>query len=458
MARLNSHEIAQRIGARAIGSPADAIFVVADSRTVGGDTAFAAVRGGHAFVAEALAAGAPFAIVQDVSVVPSEATAIVVDDVVTALGAIAKHVTSASSVPVVGITGSTGKTLTKDFVAAALGASYDVHATPRSYNAEIGVPLTVLGMPPTSTMLVAEVAARHPHDIAYLCDILHPRTGVITGIGIAHLDVFGSRTSIATTKAELFAALPADGLAIAPSSDDFLDLLARSTNARMRTVGPGGHIRYRAHEIRSDGRTFGEVAIGRRRVPVVLPVPGRALMRNAALAIAVAIEHNVDAEQAAAAIADATLSGSRVQIVHIGSRTIVDDAWNANPTSVRSTLRSAKELAGSRDAWAVLGEMAELGPTTQAEHYRAGALAAFFGYRGVIAVGERAAPVAEGFASAGDSAAAHRVESLDAAEAAVRRLTAADAVVVVKASRVAGLERLVELLEAPNHEIGERNP
>jgi UDP-N-acetylmuramoyl-tripeptide--D-alanyl-D-alanine ligase len=240
MAQLNSHALADAIGARAIGQPKDATFVVADSRTVDDVTAFAAVRGGQAFVGDALSSGAPFAIVQDASVVPDGSTAIVVDDTVAALGRIATAVRASSQVPCVAITGSTGKTLTKDFIAAALGPRFTVHATPRSYNAEIGVPLTVLGMPDDANMLVSEVAARHPHDIAYLCDIVRPRTGVITGIGVAHLDVFGSRRAIASTKAELFTSLFADGLAVAPASDDYLDLLVRSTNARLTTVGPEG--------------------------------------------------------------------------------------------------------------------------------------------------------------------------------------------------------------------------
>jgi UDP-N-acetylmuramoyl-tripeptide--D-alanyl-D-alanine ligase len=441
MRALTSHDIADAIGAAAVGEPAHAETLVADSRTVVPGVAFAAVAGGHGFVAAALAGGAPYVVVQDASVVPDGATAIVVDDVVVALGAIASHVRSQASYDVVGITGSTGKTLTKDFVAAALRTSLRVHATPKSFNAEIGVPLTVLSAPADTQVLVAELAARRPGEIAELCEIVRPRTGVITGIGKAHLELFGSREVIARTKSELIASLPADGLAVVPSDDDFVNLFSRSAAARIAAVGPGARVAYGADRIDRAGRTHGWVRVDGERLPVTLPVPGRPLMRNAALAVRVAMECGVPAPEAAAVLEHAPLSSWRMEILEVGTRTIVNDAYNSNPTSLAAALRAARELSAGRELWAVLGHMAELGPTSGAEHERMGALAAALGYAGIVVLGEEAAGL-----SVGAGGIAHRVHSLAEAAEAVRTVTGEASVVLIKASRVAGLERLVEQL------------
>lgn len=419
--------------------------MVADSRAQVQGSGFAAVRGervdGHSFVREALAGGARFIVVERDDAVPDGATAIVVDDTVRALGAMATGARATLDAHVVAITGSTGKTLTKDLVAAALRAKRRVHAAPASFNTDVTVPLVILGCPADAEVLVAELGARHPGDIGRLCEISKPHVGVITGIGSTHLEVFGSREAIAATKAELLESLPADGLAILPSNDDFLSLLSRSTSARVAAVGPGGPWSYAADRIDSDGVTYGRLFVDGRTIDVALPVPGRPLMRNAAFAVRVAMEIGVEPEAAALALAHAPLSAWRLQIEHIGPWLVVNDAYNANPTSMAATLRSVRELAAGRETWAVLGAMAELGEATGFEHERAGRLATGLGYGGVIVMGDEAARVAAG---AGDRA--HRVGSLADAADAVSRLVPAGSVVVVKASRAVGLERLTELL------------
>jgi UDP-N-acetylmuramoyl-tripeptide--D-alanyl-D-alanine ligase len=413
--------------------------MIADSRAVTSSTAFAAVRTGHDYVGEASRSGAPFVLVEGHAVLPDALTAIVVDDVVTALGSLATHVRGRLRARVVAITGSTGKTLTKDFVAAALGDG--VHATPRSYNAELGVPLVVLSCPDEVRILVVELAARRAGEIADLCRIVRPEVGLITGIGTSHVAAFGSRRAIASTKSELLAALPADGTAFAPSDDDFLDLMASSTSARLTTVGPGGHVGYGAVSLDQDGRTHGWVRLRDEAVSVSLPVPGRALVRNAAFAVAVARHFNVAAEDAAARIADARTSAWRMQITHQGGRVFVNDAWNANPTSVVSALRTVGELAAGsgQEAWAVLGEMAELGSISRREHTRVGRLAAAIGYAGVIALGDAGYDIVSGAGSI-----AHHVGSIREAGDLLASLVPDDAWVLVKASRVVGLERLPE--------------
>jgi UDP-N-acetylmuramoyl-tripeptide--D-alanyl-D-alanine ligase len=440
---LTAGEVAEICGGRLIGDAASfAGSVVADSREVSRAAAFAAVRGGHDYVLDALEAGAPFVIVERAESVPAGAgTAVLVGGTIAALHALAGHVRSLLDVRAVAVTGSTGKTLTKDLVAAALGVRYEVHATPRSYNTDVTAPTVVLSCPEEAGVLVAELGARRPGEIAELCSFVRPDTAVITGIGLTHLELFGSRRGIAETKSEMLTALPADGLAIVPSNDDFLDVFAAATSARLCTVGPAGTVRYRADRIDRTGRTHGVVTVDGLEIDVRLPVPNRALMRNAALAITVAVEFDVDAREAADALAGASLSGARMQIETIGNRTVVNDAYNANPTSMTAALRSVRELAAGRSVWAVLGPMAELGPESAAGHQRIGRLARALGLDGVLTVGEGAHDIA---VAAGDLA--HEVRSLaDAVELTVT-LVPEDAVVLVKASRVSGLDRFPDEL------------
>jgi UDP-N-acetylmuramoyl-tripeptide--D-alanyl-D-alanine ligase len=443
MPLLTAAQVAEITGGRLVAEGSStASSVVADSREVTPAAAFAAVRGGHGYVRKALAAGAPFVIVEREDALPAEpVAAVVVDDTVAALHKLAGHVRSLLDVRAVAITGSTGKTLTKDLVATALGVRYQVHATPRSYNTEVTVPTVVLSCPDTAGVLVAELGARRAGDIAELCSFVRPDTAVITGVGVTHLEVFGSRRGIAQTKSEVLAALPADGLAIVPSNDDFLDVFCATTSARLRTVGPGGTVRYRADRIDGTGRTHGAVVVDGVEIEVRLPAPNRALMRNAAMAIAVAVEFDVDAREAADALAGASLSDARMQIENIGALTLVNDAYNANPTSMAAALRSVRELAAERSAWAVLGAMAELGPASAAGHERVGRLARALGFNGVVTVGDGAHGIAD---AAGDIAL--EVGSLDEAiDVAVTRIPE-DAVVLVKASRVAGLDRFGDAL------------
>jgi UDP-N-acetylmuramoyl-tripeptide--D-alanyl-D-alanine ligase len=444
--KLIASDVAKIVGGRLVGGDAEATTLIADSRQIVDGVAFAAIGGGEAFVTEALSRGAPFVVATHA---PSVGPTVLVDDVIGALMRLAKHVRDTLDLPVIGITGSTGKTLTRDLIAAALGTSLVVHRTPKNYNAEIGVPLTLFATPDDAEALVFELGARHAGEIGELCDIVRPEIGVITGIGAAHIDEFGSRDAIARAKAELLVALPADGLAILPSDDDYLALLASSTTARVVTVGPGGAVRYRGDRVTQDGRTYGTIAIGSETIEVVLPVPGRALMRNAALAVAVAAAYDIDPRAAAASLADAELTSWRMEIATVGEWTVINDAYNANPTSTAASLRAAREVAGSRPAWAVLGQMAELGDMTETEHRRAGALAAALGYAGVIVLGAEAEGIAVG---AGDLA--MRVGSLAEAVDAVRQQVPSGAVIVVKASRVAGLERLVPLLDPAAAQVG----
>lgn len=433
MLRLTADEAARICGGHVRGRASPATAIVADSREVSPETAFVAVRGGHGFVADAVSRGAPFVIVEREEAVPADTPAVVVADTVAALAALAIDRRSRLGVRAVGITGSVGKTLTKDLLAAALQTSMRVHAAPMSHNTDVSVPLVVLSCPDDADVLVCELGARHRGEIASLAELVRPDIGVVTGIGVTHLGEFGSRDAIAATKAELVAALPGDGTAIVPSDDDYLALLASSTHARMVCVGPGGAVTYGADTVDVSG-TRGWVRVSGERIDVTVPLPGRALVRNAAMAVAVATTLGVDVRAAAAGIAAARPSAWRMEVTTVGEMTVVDDAWNANPTSVASALRTVRELAGDRQAWAVLGEMAELGPLAPEAHERIGRLAAALGCTGVVCIGA----AAEGIA-VGAGPIAERAASAEEAAAVVARHAASDAVVLVKASRVVGL-------------------
>jgi UDP-N-acetylmuramoyl-tripeptide--D-alanyl-D-alanine ligase len=435
---LIAGEVARICGGRLRGDEAAAArSVVADSREVTQGAAFAAVRGGIAFVPDALASGAPFAIVDRGSAAASDGTLVEVDDVVAALGTLAADVRRRLDLRVVAITGSTGKTLTKDFTAAALGER--VHATPRSFNAELGVPLVVLTCPDDARVLVVELAARHPGEIGKLCAIVDPDLGIVTGIGVSHISEFGSREAIARTKSELLRAVK--HAAVVPSDDEYLPLMSSSTEARMITVGPGGHVSYGARCVDAKGRTHGWVRARDHLVDVVLPVPGRALVRNAAFAVAAAAELGVDSGCAAERIGAAPTSAWRMQVVEVGPYAVVNDAWNANPTSSASALRTVKEMALGAQTWAVLGGMAELGTLAPRAHERVGRLARAIGFTGVVAVGEAATGIANG-------AGAIALTAPDETEAA--RVVASHAEpgawVLAKASRAVGMEDFPEVL------------
>ncbi len=415
--------------------------VRADSRSIRAGEAFTAVRGGHAFVSDALAAGASFVIVEQADAIPAGAAAVVVGNTVSALGALATWKRSLLGVRVLGITGSFGKTLTKDFVAGALSSIYRVHAAPGSYNTDVGVPLVVLDCPDDAQVIVAELGARRQGEIARLCEICRPEIGVLTGVGTTHIEIFGSRKAIARTKTELLESLPADGLAVVPSDDDFLAYFADRTSARMATVGPGGETRYRAVRVDPSGRTLGIVDLGDRSIELHVPLPGRSLMRNAAMALRVAHAFGVDPSDAARGIAGAEVTGARMEIVDIGGRTIVNDAYNANPVSTASALRTLGEIRPGAERWAVLGAMAELGPTSHRAHRTIGRLASTLGYAGVVVVGDDAVGIADGAGSV-----AHTVATPEGAAGFVSERVPAEAIVLVKGSLVTALRHFPELL------------
>ncbi len=454
--RLTLSEIAGITGGQLLGGDPDAAVssYSIDTRTLAPGALFVALqaeRDGHDFVGDALDRGAAGALVSRVPVTagqvkPPSVGLVLVDDTAAALTTLGQAARDRlADVPVVGITGSTGKTSTKDLTAAALAPAGPVGASPVSFNNEIGVPLTLLSAPPGAVAVVAEMGARGVGHIATLAAVARPTIGVITNIGMAHAEFFGSREEVARAKGELLEALPGTGHAVLCADDDMSPALAARTSAAVLTAGSsaGADIRISAVQLDDDLRCAFHLDTpwGSADVPP-LPVRGSHQAGNAAFAIAVAGVVGVSLPDAVTGLAGAVGSPLRMDLRRSRAGLLVlNDSYNANPTSMAAAVDALASLGAGR-RFAVLGPMAELGPHSAAEHQRLGKMVAAAGVELLVTV--NAPELAEGARASG-------AEAIDVLtpQAAVTALTAhlrsGDAV-LVKASRVAGLERVAEAL------------
>ncbi|HJU97277.1 MAG TPA: UDP-N-acetylmuramoyl-tripeptide--D-alanyl-D-alanine ligase [Jiangellaceae bacterium] len=456
MIALSLAEIASVTGGHLDAVPDGAVTVfgpvVADSREVAAGALFVAVRGervdGHDFAAAAVGDGAVAVLAEHAVGVP----AVVVDDSVRALGDLAQEVLDrAGAATVVGVTGSSGKTGTKDLLAQVLAGRGPLVAPPNSYNTEVGVPLTVLTVDEATRTLVLEMGARGTGHIAYLCRIAPPRIGVVLNVGSAHLGVFGDRESIARSKAELVEALEPDGTAVLNGDDPLVRRMAEQTEAAVLMVGESVHADIRAENVGLDGsgRAGFTLVAPDGTAPVRLQVVGVHQVGNALAAAGAAHALGLGVDAVAAALTAARpLSRWRMEVVERADGvTVVNDAYNANPESMRAALTTLVAIAGDRRTWAVLGEMRELGEASAAEHEALGRLAVRLDVGTVVAVGEGARAVHVGAADEGSPQdAAAWVPDIGAALTLLREHVRPGDVVLVKASRAAGLERLADAL------------
>ncbi|MEZ5244980.1 MAG: UDP-N-acetylmuramoyl-tripeptide--D-alanyl-D-alanine ligase [Acidimicrobiales bacterium] len=480
--RWTAAEIADIVGGVITqGDPATVVeMVTQDSREIdsSGDTSaipalfvpLVAERDGHDFVASSGAAATlssrPVSDLPGLAGLSDRMVVIEVDDTARALSELGSAGRARlGGHPVIGITGSVGKTTTKDFLAAILGADRPTHASHRSFNNELGVPLTILNAPDDTEALVLEMGARGIGHIAGLCAVGRPTVGIVTVVGAAHTSEFGSVEAIAVGKGELVEALPSaadGGVAVLNAANPLVMGMAARTSARIVTFGPGGDVR--AESVVLDDElvpTFTLVASGpiepAVRTEVTLGARGVHLVDNALAAAAAALAIGVPAAAVVAGLAQPVLSPMRMALVRTerGTR-VLDDSYNANPMSTEAALRSLASLAlapGGR-RFAVLGEMAELGDIAAGEHARMGRIAADLGIH-VVAVNapDYLAGLAGAAAGVDGAAAADLVAGIPEA---LRLLTdppmgapiGPDDAVLVKGSRVAGLERLVALLTA----------
>jgi UDP-N-acetylmuramoyl-tripeptide--D-alanyl-D-alanine ligase len=420
-----------------------------DSRVLEPGACFVALRGerdGHDFVADAFARGARVALVAHVVDHPPGTALVVVDDPLTALARAAARARAGwTDVTVVGITGSVGKTSTKDLAAAALAGGRRVHASLGSFNNEAGLPLTLLHAPAGTEVVVAEMGARFPGNIADLCVVARPTVGVVTRIGLAHPEHLGGPDGILKTKGELVEALPAAGTAILNADDAATPALAARTAARVLTVGtrPGAEISVRGLVLTDDLRPRFLLDSPWGTVTVTLAVRGAHQAQNAAMAAAVALALGVTPETVAEGLAVATTAAWRMDLSTSASGIVVlNDAYNANPDSMRAALRSLGDLPTAGRRIAVLGDMLELGAHAEAEHAALADLVVQAGVDLLVAVGPHSAVTAAHAERAG-IAALHAADRDVARTLVTEHVRPGDAV-LVKASRGVGLEQVAE--------------
>ncbi|GHD53003.1 MULTISPECIES: UDP-N-acetylmuramoyl-tripeptide--D-alanyl-D-alanine ligase [Streptomyces] len=464
MIALSLAEIAAVVGGQTYDIPDPAVQVtgpvVRDSREVEPGSLFVAFVGervdGHDFAEAVVAAGAVAVLASRPVGVP----AIVVADVQAALGALARHVVERLGATLVALTGSAGKTSTKDLIAQVLRSKAPTVFTPGSLNNEIGLPLTALSATEETRFLVLEMGARGIGHISYLTDLTPPRIGLVLNVGTAHIGEFGGREQIAQAKGELVESLPpseAGGVAVLNADDPLVRAMASRTKARVILFGESGEADVRAENVRLTDA--GQPAF-RLHTPsgcsdVTMRLYGEHHVSNALAAAAVAHELGMSADEIALALSEAgSLSRWRMEVTERPDGvTVVNDAYNANPESMRAALRAlaamgkASQAQGGR-TWAVLGQMAELGDEALAEHDAVGRLAVRLNVSKLVAVGGREASWLQLGAYNEGSWGEESVHVSDA-QAAVDLLRSElrpGDVVLVKASRSVGLERVAQAL------------
>ena len=452
MIPLSVAQVAEATGAKLADVPDPGVLVtgpvVIDSREAGPGSLFAALPGtrtdGHQFASAALAAGAAVVLTTR----PVGGPALIVPDVQAALGKLARAVFDhAPELTVIGITGSMGKTTTKDLAAQLIETLGSTVAPRNSFNNEIGHPLTVLKITEQTRYLISELSARGPGHITALCQIAPPQLGAVLCVGHAHAGEYGSLEKIAEAKGELPAALPADGVAVLTADDSRVAAMAARTRARVVTFGRSSAADVRATEVSTDdlsrARFILETPDG--RAPVRLQLHGEHHVHNALAAATLAAELGMPVSDIAAGLSAAVArSRWRMEVTQLSDGvTIINDAYNANPDTVRAAIAALTTMARGHRGFAVLGHMTELGDDADRLHEEVGAAAAAAGLAGLIVVGEQATPMLAG-AKAVPSWHGELVFVPDAATAvsAVRDRVRAGDVVLVKASHSIGLERV----------------
>jgi UDP-N-acetylmuramoyl-tripeptide--D-alanyl-D-alanine ligase len=450
-------DVARAVEGTREGEDVEVRSVTTDSRAVGAGGLFVALPGertdGHRFVDAAISAGAVAAMVaEDLAGGPETGSfpLVRVRSTPDALLRLAADEREGMDATVVGITGANGKTSTKDFADAVARTRFHVHASPGSFNNEIGLPLTLLGTPPNTQVLVAEMGARRLGDVKLLSGIARPDVVVVTNVGVAHMEVFGSWASIVEACAEPVDALGPDGLAILNADDRVAIGYADRCPGRVVTFGTRSAADVRAEDVSLDpeGRASFRMTGAGAEVRVRLAVPGEHMVSNALAAAAVGRELGVSSVDAARALGEAGVSRWRMETFTTAEGVrVLNDAYNANPESTAAALRTARWIAGEGRLIAVLSEMAELGPSSAREHDRVGSLAARVRVDRLVTVGEAARAVAR--AALREGMEPEDVASYDTAAEAlddVRLSANAGDLVLCKGSRVAALETIAEAL------------
>ncbi len=431
----------------------DTVFngVSTDSRNLKPGNLFVAIRGenfdGHDFIGQAMSAGAA-AVVSERQV---DAPHVLVDDCLKALGQLAAMHISALKAQVVGVTGSSGKTSTKDLLAQVLSTFGETIAPPGSFNNEIGLPNTVLSATTNTDFLVLEMGMRGRGHISYLCSIAQPRVAIILNVGSAHIELLGSADAIAEAKSEIIRGLPADGVAVLFADDSRVSNLRTVTSAQVLTFGESSEADVRVLDLELDesARPIVTYAYRGDECRVHLQLAGEHQAFNAAAVIAACLGLGLSFSKICDALNTATnLSKWRMEVTQLQNNiTIINDAYNANPESMRAGLKALKAMSQGRRSWAVLGEMRELGEQSLSAHDELGRLCVRLDVNKLVAVGPVGKIIQMGAAQEGSwgDEAAH-VETVDQAIEFLKTAVTPGDVIFIKASRAVGLERVASAL------------
>lgn len=411
-----------------------------DSREVKQGGVFFALRGaemdGHRFVGDAIQRGAAAVVIERRAEVPTGIAAIRVPDAWKALYALAAYTLEHISPLVVAVTGSNGKTSTKEMVSAVLSRRFNVMHTAGNLNTETGVPLTILAMEPHHSALVLEMGLQHPGDIARLVELARPSVGVITNIGTVHMQFFQSREELARSKGELVAGLPEKGIAVLNADDQFFPLLVAMTEARVTSFGmAGGDFRAEGYRALDGGGSRFSV----RGIEVRLGLEGRHQAMNAVAALAVGALEGVPLQQGAEALEQVAVEHRLQDLSTAGGYSIVDDTYNASPESMIAAFEALAETPRRGRLLAVLGQMGELGALADESHRRVGRRAAEVFDAVCVVDGDEARILAE---SSGAALVADRPAAVDW----VRRNAREGDRVLVKASHGIRLDEVVREL------------
>ncbi len=437
--------------------PAAPAFVSAighDTRALAPGSLYVALRGGrhdgHAFVAEAFRLGAAGALVEDAAAasLAQHGPVLAVPDTLTALRALAAGHRRRLRAVIIGVSGSVGKTTVKELIAHLLAAAMPVACTQGNWNNEIGLPLSLLAMPVTARAGVFEMGISHPGEMRPLCETLQPDWGVLTHVGPAHLEFFPSMEAIAREKAVLLSGLPAAGAAFLCRDQEWFELLRSLASAPVVTVSAEDAADFRCVLWRAaEGRMRVREAAGGAETELPVPLPGRHQISNTLLAVAVARRMGVDWSAIKEALAHYTGPAMRWEVTRVGGVTLINDAYNANPLSMRAALETFASVRDAARKWLVLGDMLELGSAERKEHERVGRSVGAGDWAGLIAVGSRSrwlADEAERTAE-GRFKVIRRANGREAAEQLAAIIAPGDAV-LFKASRGARLEEAVARL------------
>lgn len=426
-----------------------------DSRTIRSGELFIALKGdkydGHNFVDDVIKKGAGAIMIERSSGlfdIGKKCAVIYVDNTRKALGDIAQRYRKDFNIPFIAVCGSNGKSTTKEMIAAVLSSRFKVHKNPGSFNNDIGVPITLLGLEQVHQVAVIEAGTNHPGELKPLIEMINPLYGAITGIGREHLGFFETMETVVEEEGTLAEFLPLNGkLFICPNNDWAESILIRS-RAPVVTVGLGGTPNWRASVLRSEInkiRFFVHSPTGDFDGEYELNLTGQHQVPNALLAIAIGWEFKLTAEEIRQGLKNVCPPAMRMQIQKWQNVYIINDAYNANPDSVAAALKTLSQIECSGKKIAVLGTMAELGTYTEQAHREVGELAARLGVERLIAVGEFANLMSDAAVKNGLKFVDVCPDVQSAAEC-LKSICNDDDVVLIKASRSAKLEKILEFL------------